>query len=69
MRGVPPASRHLLCRGLVVLVRLDLLYLGQSVQPPHDPTEDRMLTVEVRGALEGDEELAAIGVGPGVGHG
>ena len=51
MRGVPPASRHLLCRGLVVLVRLDLLYLGQSVQPPHDPTEDRMLTVEVRGAL------------------
>ena len=32
-------------------------------------TKDDMYAVEVRGGLEREEELAAVGVRPGVGHG
>ena len=45
---------HLLRGGLVVLIGLDLFYLGQGVEAADDAAEDSVLTIEVRGTLEGD---------------
>lgn len=47
-------------------VRLDFL---DEVLTRTDLTEDDVLAVEPRGNDSGDEELRAVGVGTGVGHG
>ena len=40
-----------------------------SAGPAHHGAEDAVLAVQVAGALVEDEELAAVGAGPAVGHG
>mmetsp|Transcript_3605 Transcript_3605/g.12008 ORF Transcript_3605/g.12008 Transcript_3605/m.12008 type:complete len:216 (-) Transcript_3605:75-722(-) len=57
-------------RGLVPLPHgLHLLHPAHHVHALHHFAKDHVLPVQVRGLLERDEELGAVGVGPLVGHG
>ena len=60
--GADPDDLH--CCELVAA--LDLI---DDILSGHHMTEDRMFAVQMRGRHMGDEELAAVGVGAGVGHG
>lgn len=53
---------------LVLGVGLDQSHALNHSHATLDPAKDRMLSVQPWGRGKGDEELAAVGVGPAVGH-
>ena len=54
--------------GSVFLVDLDGLHFIQSIPSFDHASEDSVLSIKVRGFVEGQEELTAIGIGTSVGH-
>jgi hypothetical protein len=48
---------------------LHALHLPNHLHPSNDAAEDHVLAIQMRGRLEGDEKLRAVGIGAGVCHG
>lgn len=51
------------------LIRLDPAHPLHDAHAARDPAKDGVLAVQPRRGRQRDEELTAVGVGPGVGHG
>ena len=62
------ALDHDVLHGLVGSASLDAAELVDNIHTLYDLAEHSVLAIEVRSRTEGDEELASIGAGTGVGH-
>lgn len=59
---------HDISHGLVTAVSLGALHLAHDIHTLDDLSEDNVTSVQPGGLLDGDEELASVGVLAGVGH-